>query len=1686
MVSSTKKQSNPFSTAGSGVVFENKIQAIFTLALLADAPIPGLPNAARATSLKLQAKYDGVNTDDLVVEAVDNAGTPCKLYGQVKHEVKIGSSEDSIFSEVMTSAWKDFSGEKFNPETDCIALIVGILPKNDVNNTLPVLEWARYSSSAAEFFLKIQTKGFTSDTKIKRLKIFRDQLKSANDGVALTDHELWSFLKVFYVLSYDLDSTASVVLTFVNALISCYTDQPPHVVMARIVELAQTFNQNGGTITRENLRELGEIFKSAVSAKLAQDTLKLSEQGKYIYEGIRHSIRDVHISRNHEMARLEQLFSEGGVIFVSGDRGAGKSALVKHFLSERLKDCVPFYLRAEDLDKPGLAQVFRSIGLESTIENIAGHLALITNKVLVIESIERVLELKDVGAFQQLLLFIQSSGGWTVIFTGRSYSVQQLTFIYLQPFGISFKTIAVGGFTTEQTSELCEKIPSLAPLFANSSISTIMHVPFFVDLALRAQANSQNFSDTDSESEFRSRVWNSVIARSDRRGDGMPDRREKTFVEISKKRAKRMVFGVPAKDFDAGALEQLEADDLILRVQNSYVSPSHDVFEDWALDKFIDQEYEEHADSASDFLSAIGNEPAIKRGFRLWMLRRLGEDAVIVEFVAEILSSDSIPDYWKDEALSAMLHSDTPKELLYLIRSIIVKNDFNLFERLLFILRTTCQRPWEGPSAINLIEGLMQLPKTLVLIPYGLGWVACFEFAYNNRQSLPVQIVNSISEALSIWGDGYHLGSWSDEALRGSALLALHIIESQKYAYSRDQVRIKLISIVLRLVRVVKDDLEALFERDVFSTEDGNRPSYVRSLTKLALNAENSGFLCQYIPDTVMRLACFEWLKVEHDHYYGSRRSQDFGLENDFLSPGASGLKGPFHALLGFHPDKAISFILELCNWCTNALVESQTLEADETTDWWVLGDELKLSQVVIKLNDGAEVLQWVSPQLWNAYRGLSVVPRLLQCALMALENWLIRQAQLKNNDVEFKRVFTYLLENSSSGLITGVLASIAVAFPKKVGSEALPILRCEHFYGFEIVRVVKESTVMGYPRVPFSRELLAELYVDERKTSNALPWRSRSLENILLEIQLDPELHSHALAILDELKKNHSENSETIQYMLHRTDTRDMALVQTDDKYKFELRVERPLPADLEEKRIAQNAQRAFDQRIYRLKNWADAIYENSAANSSSFETYPHALREAMELLDDISKGVARTQVGIIAWGAIVTTSVIGLRDHLDSLSDEELNWIVSNIVEGLRVGANDFNGIASAGMGDMGGESACAFIIPKLLEVVHEDDLSAVKTLIATCLSHSNEYVRLSAAKGVRQYVWGIDREFALACCAWLMRLSEIDQACHSMIRSGRGGVKGEEAVSLIESYREELVSAEFSSDAAPPVFGVKHAGVLQLILLMQPLESNDEYVEATVRGVVNCICEGSEDDIDPFAGLDAQEAMQRCLAEHILASVPVNFSSVRDWVLQGCRKDPHFMYMVKLFVECELEKTMSLDAIWDLWRLFIPEMEHAATVDLSKLSRSKQESTLRFFRGMIFLDYPMRDSPTKGELERIKIGAPSFIEFIQRFIMNPSVFESLAKHMRYYPDQFLRSGVHIVAEVLRSDPEMAFKEGSTCYHLEMAMARFLNVDERGPLSRMQHKDCLAILDCIVKNGSARAYFLREHLVSSRRISK
>src|SRR5205085_8812077 len=127
--------------------------------------------------------------------------------------------------EVIQAVWSDFKNEGvFNPAYDIFALISGPLSALDVENARTILEWARHTENAKEFLDKVNLAKFSSDAKRNKLQAFRSQLKKANDGIELSDDELWQFLKSFHLLGYDLDIKSGVALSLVLSHISQFTD----------------------------------------------------------------------------------------------------------------------------------------------------------------------------------------------------------------------------------------------------------------------------------------------------------------------------------------------------------------------------------------------------------------------------------------------------------------------------------------------------------------------------------------------------------------------------------------------------------------------------------------------------------------------------------------------------------------------------------------------------------------------------------------------------------------------------------------------------------------------------------------------------------------------------------------------------------------------------------------------------------------------------------------------------------------------------------------------------------------------------------------------------------------------------------------------------------------------------------------------------------------------------------------------------------------------------------------------------------------------------------------------------------------------------------------------------------------------------------------------------------------------
>ncbi len=1697
-----KKQSNPFSTGGGGVNFETRVQASFAIALITQSCVPCLSKNMRAKELKFQNKYAGPNTDDFVLEASDKYGATSKLYAQIKHEITIGAStgseeNSSTFSDVIKSAWEDFKQSNFDRTKDKIALITGPLSQVDITNTLPLLEWAKYSANADEFIKKIETKGFASQAKLKKLEAFKIQLKHANEDVAITNEELWEFLKVFYLVSFDLDTEHSIVKNLLCSLIQMYSDELPSLVLSKVTTCVQEFNQNAGTLTLKNLPDdVKKLFTLNIKTDFESDLLKLQDHGNHIFNGISNLIQGFHVDRHEELISISEAVNENDFVFVTGVRGTGKSGIVKDFVLSKNEDVPIFYFRAEDFDKSHLNEVFYSIGINSSLTQIESYFSLIPKKILVIESIEKILELDYQHAFIDLLQFIRQQTGWKIIATGRDYALQQLSFNFLQSNGIKFTSINIEAFSEEQVQQVSENIPELKNLLSNETLIDILRVPFFIDIAVRAIGNGAQFQSGDTEIDFRNTVWSSVIAKEQFRKSSMPIKRRKTFIEIATQRAKKMVFGISVNGFDFEVIAKLEEDNLIYRdPKSSTISLTHDVLEDWALEEFIEEQFQSNSNELSTFLKTIGNEPAISRAFRLWLYHRLQFDKSTYDFVEKLLNSNIIESFWKDETIAAILQHDNPSEILELLKDVLFIDDSALLIRFCFILRITCQRPNPRFSEGFKLDKKSGIIQTLFLEPQGKGWVALLNFIYKYKNDLSLSIISHLIELISDWSEILDLYKNFPEESRTVGLLSLWLLEPIKNEYDKEKERAKIIGILLRLSPEIQNEFNDLMSKDVFVTiEKYRRLNYVNELINIAFFGTYVPFICKYQPDFIINLALNEWIIDENERNNEYRFSNFdmeglFGLdsERDFFP--ASGAKGPFKYLLHFHPIKALDFIIKLCNSTSKKYGMSQPEKNLFSVDFHI-------SHIEMNLDDGTIVKQIASSFLWNAYRGLSTVPYLLQCALMALENWLIDLINNHSiNDNIIHNIYLHLLKNSNSVMITSVLASVSIAFPDKLKEVSLPLLRIKEFYFYDLKRSINEKggNELNWFGVNIFGDVMHKIYSEERRVAALRSWRKSSLENLLIKLQFDSQVKDRIFQIVDHLKDQSINNNDTkLIYMINRVDTRNWEVINDQDDKKIIIIKSPEISEELKRDQEKCNDEFAANNSILKLNLWANKLFNDKEILTEYFSSYEDGLEAAQKLLIDL-RNQKLVDFAEMATGAITKTASVCIRDNFENLDEENFEWCFNIILQAIEINSDFSDNLTSHDKTDNWGAGACAYVLCKLFKSkLTIEQINDLKVALAIAVTHANQCVNNLAALGIRDFLWSIDQELAsnflngIVEYAKLQKELELDNRKSYMLEDNNLQKFYNSQREKISEFRRNLISEKFKISVSNISLDNYSQRYIYLSVLMIPLHNQTvEQMELFFR-VVNFIFEAKNkkyrlNDEKRFNS-DIEISIKDCLVEQLIFDSNKNFDNFKNILISGCMKAPNFIHLIKLSFDVEMHKNSNYEAIWKFWKTIEPELTKIALTDTNIIYR-RDEDINELLRGFLHTDTRWEGLPSDRKC--IEHGAKFLLNFANQNAKNIHVFESLASWIYNFFDLFFENGIQILAEYFNKNKELILKCSNTIFYLEMSIGRYLQVENRGVLSLKMYNICFSLLTGIIETGSARAYYLREQLIRSRKIA-
>jgi len=634
MVGNMSDKGSVFSKAGGGTTFELYVQTAFVTTLIIRGHVPCIPTA-ELIEIGFQTTNRKHKTDDLLAVAKSALGQH-RLLAQIKHNITISSNNDKLKG-VIKEFWKDFNNSPlFNKTNDRLLLIKSGLTLDERNHLKSLLNWAKTHATESDFISEVNR----IKAKKKWLEVFRTTLKEANNNNPLTDKEIWEFLRCLDVLEYDFLNQGSIDESYFINLIKISKNNSTTAngkeIWNSILAYVSKLNPDGGSITIDSIQkeELYNYFDTQKLSPYFKAIDKLKSDSDVILKSLKNTINGFHIGRKEINQSIVNSINEFPFTIVTGKPGVGKSAAVKEVLVDGFLSSSVFVFRADQFNEPHLANVFSKLGINETIQDIVSCISLIPDKLIIVDSLEKLLEGDPENAFKQLLSLLNEYKGIKIVGTSRKYAID----LIIQKFGITkenLNIVEVKPLEEHELNTVAVQFPQLNSVLRNSKIKNLLQIPKYLDFAISSLGkDAEDYSEL-SLTEFKNKLWNNIIEDITTKRSGLSQKRSKAFSNIAIKRAKRMsLFVEPDDAVDPEAIEALEKDEVIFSDKEKHeLSPSHDIFEDWALIKYVAAKYKEHL-GPKDLFNNLGNEPAIRRAFRLWVEDYLVDDSEkIIELI---------------------------------------------------------------------------------------------------------------------------------------------------------------------------------------------------------------------------------------------------------------------------------------------------------------------------------------------------------------------------------------------------------------------------------------------------------------------------------------------------------------------------------------------------------------------------------------------------------------------------------------------------------------------------------------------------------------------------------------------------------------------------------------------------------------------------------------------------------------------------------------------------------------------------------------------------------------------------------------------------------------------------------------------------------------------------------------------
>ena len=1125
-----KSVSSPVATGGAGTTFEQHVGAMF-LALLLTRGMPAVFKDCQVENVSFQTAGLGWQTDDLLITCSSPEYSQRKLAIQVKRTFRVQASSTDC-QETFCGFWSDFNDpDKFAPDSDAL-LLVTLRGTNTLLEGLgSLLDCARNSSDELDFAHRLATPGLSSQEARKCESVIKGII-SAPDSLPPANKDFWRFLKAVHLLSLDLaTSTAQTEGSTKQILALACTESNPVEVAAsawlKLIEVAASAAMGARTIKRQDLPD--QLLSQHRAIDVAQATLQLQRDHTQLILGeIRSTIAgSVVLPRDELKRQAGDLLESHRSLILTGAAGSGKSAIAKSLVLSNQRDYECLSFRAEEFAKSSIDDVLRG---PTTGVQLKALLGAQQRALIHVEGVERLLEHPVRDALADLVGIAEECENVHLLLTCRDYATTTAITAFFRRGNLAPAVMSIPPLSNQEMDGVATSLPVLEAPFSNSRIKDLLRNPFLLDVAAKLDWTGTSDLPTDAVA-FRRRCWSEVIRCDSVATPAMPDRRERALVSLSEKRARELRPFVPIDGIDEEALDRLFKDGIVSKDDNGFAAPVHDVIEDWAIIRWTESVVARHQWQAAPIAESVGEHPAIRRGFREWLNEVLEHDTGNADrLVITGYGDGSVAQHFRDDLLVSMLRSHSVRSFISRQKGQLLADEGRLLVRVIHLLRTACKKNprWLG--------GRQVLPSVL-LEPDGDAWPAVLEAAADGFDSL----TPANGGLLEDWARGVSVWTPLPDGAVPVGKIAFGLLDILDGWEHGDQ-RGRILQVIAKVPRCDESRFTDLLQK--VAARDNQRNSTWDELAEILLSGIEGTAACRDFPELMAKLALSKCCLTDTDlerrlqwSQWSPHDSDDtFGINGNiehWYFP-VSAIRGPFRPLLRFHPADGVQLVLDLLNHAGNWYGErksiSEFIEAPFRTSISVPGN--------------GEVQQWANERLWSAYRGTSVVPNVVQCALMALEEWLI---EICDNSTDVEPWLMEILRKSNNVMTTAVVASVCNAYPKEGGAASLALLTSREAFSMDLRRTVSERDA-DFPNLFPYRDPMAKHYNNERQRSNALEHRRQHLENLAINLQLAESrdevwkiIDGHHALLPDGAER--SEEDRTFLLALHRMDIRKWEL---------------------------------------------------------------------------------------------------------------------------------------------------------------------------------------------------------------------------------------------------------------------------------------------------------------------------------------------------------------------------------------------------------------------------------------------------------------------------------------------------------------------------------------------------------------